>query len=312
MTANFMTFADVVEGEDYDLWVGDEGWDLDYYLHENPELKRAPYVFITDFIGVLPMRDDRTSTEFLRAGRRTPRTSTTFACIPTCATCRSWSATRPTCSTGSSDPICPNMRAVGAGALPVLRLHVPLRPGGLSRPPGPAPRARLPGRRAGDPRLGRRDPGRAPPAREVRRGVRRRSRHSSRTRGWSWWPGRGSIRAELPSRPRIEVRPFVPDLFRHHAAADLAIVQGGLTTTMELAALRTPFLYFPLRNHFEQQTSRGAPPGPARRRHAYPLRPDHPEALGAAIVDHLGKACPQRAVPLDGTDRAARMIADLL
>src|SRR5262245_30686836 len=37
LAANFMTFADVVEGEDYDLWVGDEGWDLDYYLHENPE-----------------------------------------------------------------------------------------------------------------------------------------------------------------------------------------------------------------------------------------------------------------------------------
>ena len=67
MAANFMVFSDVVEAEDYDLWVGDEGWDLDYYLHENPSLKRAPYVFITDFIGVLPMREDRSSTEFRRA-----------------------------------------------------------------------------------------------------------------------------------------------------------------------------------------------------------------------------------------------------
>ena len=67
MAANFMTFADVVEREDYDLWVGDEGWDLDYFLHENPELKRAPYVFLTDFIGVLPMRDDKSSVEFRRA-----------------------------------------------------------------------------------------------------------------------------------------------------------------------------------------------------------------------------------------------------
>ncbi|MEK7861778.1 MAG: alpha/beta hydrolase, partial [Chloroflexota bacterium] len=58
MAANFMTFADVVEAETYDLWVGDEGWDLDYFLHENPELKQAPYVFLTDFIGMLPMRDD--------------------------------------------------------------------------------------------------------------------------------------------------------------------------------------------------------------------------------------------------------------
>ena len=42
------------------------------------------------------------------------------------------------------------------------------------------------------------------------------------------------------------------DLYRHLAACDLAVVQGGLTTTMELTANRRPFLYFPLRNHFEQ------------------------------------------------------------
>jgi hypothetical protein len=29
--------------EPYDLWIGDEAWELDYYLHENPELKRAAY-----------------------------------------------------------------------------------------------------------------------------------------------------------------------------------------------------------------------------------------------------------------------------
>ena len=43
--------------EHYDLWVGDEAWDVDYFLHENPELKRAPYVWLTDFVGWLPMPD---------------------------------------------------------------------------------------------------------------------------------------------------------------------------------------------------------------------------------------------------------------
>ena len=42
------------------------------------------------------------------------------------------------------------------------------------------------------------------------------------------------------------------DLYRHLAACDLAVVQGGLTTGMELTANRRPFLYFPLRHHFEQ------------------------------------------------------------
>jgi UDP:flavonoid glycosyltransferase YjiC (YdhE family) len=49
-----------------------------------------------------------------------------------------------------------------------------------------------------------------------------------------------------------EIRAFVPNLDRHLAACDLALVQGGLTTFMELAAAATPFLCFPLRNHFEQ------------------------------------------------------------
>src|SRR5258706_11023471 len=89
--------------------------------------------------------------------------------------------------------------------------------------------------------------------------------------------------------PRVEVREFVPDLFEHHAAADLAIVQGGLTTTMELAALRTPFLYFPLRQHFEQQLhvarrldrpGAGGPPD---------HDPPNPEGPGAAHPQHPGQ-----------------------
>ena len=50
----------------------------------------------------------------------------------------------------------------------------------------------------------------------------------------------------------LEVRPYVHDLYRHLAACDLAVVQGGLTTAMELTASKRPFLYFPLRHHFEQ------------------------------------------------------------
>ena len=43
LLANFMLFHDVASAERYDLWIGDEAWELDYYLHENPELKpRAP------------------------------------------------------------------------------------------------------------------------------------------------------------------------------------------------------------------------------------------------------------------------------
>ena len=57
LVANFMVFDDLVRERDYDLWIGDEAWDLDHFLHENPGLKRAPFAWLTDFVGWLPMAD---------------------------------------------------------------------------------------------------------------------------------------------------------------------------------------------------------------------------------------------------------------
>jgi hypothetical protein len=55
LIANFMVFHDVVEAGEYDLVIGDEAWDVDYYLHENPEIKRTAFAWLTDFVGWLPM-----------------------------------------------------------------------------------------------------------------------------------------------------------------------------------------------------------------------------------------------------------------
>ncbi len=54
---NFMVFNEVVEETHYDLVIGDEAWDVDYFLHENPELKRFAFAWMTDFVGWLPMPD---------------------------------------------------------------------------------------------------------------------------------------------------------------------------------------------------------------------------------------------------------------
>src|SRR5689334_10634699 len=64
---NFMVFDDLVSEESFDLWVGDEAWDLDHFLHENPELKRAPFVWMTDFVGWLPMPDGDAREQLLTA-----------------------------------------------------------------------------------------------------------------------------------------------------------------------------------------------------------------------------------------------------
>ena len=67
LVANFMVFHDLVEAEPYDVWIADEGWEIDYFLHENPELKTAAYCWLTDFVGWLPMPDGGEREAFLTA-----------------------------------------------------------------------------------------------------------------------------------------------------------------------------------------------------------------------------------------------------
>src|SRR5207244_2996455 len=50
----------------------------------------------------------------------------------------------------------------------------------------------------------------------------------------------------LPRHQGIDIHGYVPDLYQRLAACDLALVQGGLSTCMELTAVKTPFIYFPL------------------------------------------------------------------
>src|SRR3712207_825499 len=64
---NFMVFHDLVREDRYDLWIGDEAWELDYYLHENPKEKRARYAWLTDFVGWLPMPDGGEREAYLTA-----------------------------------------------------------------------------------------------------------------------------------------------------------------------------------------------------------------------------------------------------
>src|SRR5262249_13195123 len=65
LVANFMVFQEVVEEGCYDLVIGDEAWDVDYFWHENPELKRGQNVWLTDFVGYLPMPDGGEREAFL-------------------------------------------------------------------------------------------------------------------------------------------------------------------------------------------------------------------------------------------------------
>jgi UDP:flavonoid glycosyltransferase YjiC (YdhE family) len=116
----------------------------------------------------------------------------------------------------------------------------------------------------------------------------------------------------LPAPAEVELRAFVPDLDRHLAACDLALVQGGLTTCMELTAAGTPFVYFPLRNHFEQNFH------VAHRldRYGAGIRMDFatstPDMIAAAMVAALSAPARFNPVAADGAGRAARLLSDLI
>ncbi|MGH9275355.1 MAG: alpha/beta fold hydrolase, partial [Acidimicrobiales bacterium] len=64
---NFMVFHDIVATDHYDLVIGDEAWDVDYFLHENPELKRFAFAWMTDFVGWLPMPEGGTAESAITA-----------------------------------------------------------------------------------------------------------------------------------------------------------------------------------------------------------------------------------------------------
>ncbi|MGH8942648.1 MAG: alpha/beta fold hydrolase, partial [Acidimicrobiia bacterium] len=67
LVANFMIFQEVMEDGLYDLSLGDEAWDIDHFWHENPELKRGDHVWMTDFVGFLPMPSGGSHEEYLTA-----------------------------------------------------------------------------------------------------------------------------------------------------------------------------------------------------------------------------------------------------
>ncbi len=116
----------------------------------------------------------------------------------------------------------------------------------------------------------------------------------------------------LPTPDGVEIRAYVPELYRHLTASDLAVVQGGLTTCMELTATQRPFVYLPLRDHFEQQFHvhhRLQCHDAGRRLDYTDADPDH---LAHVIATEIATTPTYREVEGKGAERAAAAIAELI
>jgi pimeloyl-ACP methyl ester carboxylesterase len=310
LIANFMTFQDAVDEGAYDLVIADEAWDIDHFWHEHPELKKAGLAWFTDFVGYLPMASGGDHEAFLTTDynaemiehvERHPQVRDRAIFV------------------GAPEDVIP--MSFGKD-LPAIRDWVPRHfefAGYIigEHPAGFGTRADL------RERLGYRPGERVCIVTVGGSGV---GTHLIR-RILQSYP---IVRARLPelrmvvvagpridprsleAPPGVEVRAFVPDLDRHLAACDLALVQGGLTTCMELTAAGTPFLYFPLKNHFEQSfhvAHRLDRYGAGRRLEFATATPD---TIAEAMLAEL--AAPRRPGPVeaDGAARAARMLADLI
>lgn len=310
LVANFMLFQEVVSEGGYDLILGDEAWDVDHFWHEHPELKQAALVWFTDFVGWLPMPEKGERDLFLTAdynaemighveghpGLRdrsifvgAPEDCVDLAMGPGLPKIRDW--------TEKHFDFCGYITGFDPkdfGPRELLRAELGYRSdervcivtvggSGVGRPLLERVLAAYPMARQAVPEL-----------------------RMIAVAGPRIDP------AVLQAPEGVELRAFVPDLPRHLAAADLAIVQGGLTTCMELAASRTPFIYVPIKNHFEQNFHvhhRLRRYGAGRRMDFADCDPD---ALAAAIAEELERPVTTAPVETDGAGRAARMIAEML
>jgi len=310
LVANFMVFHEVVVEGGYDLVVGDEAWDVDYYWHENPELKRTAFGWMTDFVGWVPMPDGGEREAFLTADynaemieqvARFPRVRDRAIFV------------------GSPDDIVP--LDFGPG-LPPIREWTEQHYAFAGYVTGFDPAA-LGDREELRERLGWR-----PEERVVvvtvggsgvglallRRVVASFPEAARRVDGLRMVAVAGPRidPGSLQAPAGVEVLGHVPDLYRHLAACDLAVVQGGLSTTMELVACRRPFLYFPLRNHFEQNihVAHRLDRYRAGRRMDYATAT--PEAIADVIAAEVGLPVDYRPVETDGAVRAAALLAEML
>ena len=310
LAANFMLFHDVVREQRYDLWIGDEAWELDYYLHENPREKKVPFVWLTDFVGFLPMED---------GGRRERLLTADYNADMVDHVAEHPGVRDLALFVGNPDDVVPDRLGP---ELPSIRDWTERNFDFTGYVTGFDP-ADLGDRTRLRAELGYSDDeqvcivtvgGSGVGADLLRRVI------ASFPQAKEGVPDLRMIvvagpridPASLPARDGLEVVPYVHNLYRHLAACDLAVVQGGLTTSMELTAQKRPFLYFPLRHHFEQNfhvRHRLERYGAGRR---MDYEDSSSELIAEAIAQEIGREVDYRPVETDGAARAAARIAQLI
>ena len=310
LIANFMVFHDVAREQRHDLWIADEGWEIDYYLHENPGEKRAAYAWLTDFVGWLPMPDGGSAEAALTADYNGEMVE---------HIARNPGVRDRALFVGNPDDVVADRLGPD---LPLIRDWTERHFDFTGYVTGFDP-AQLGDRSMLRAELGYRDDeqvcivtvgGSGVGADLLRRVIDAFPGARERVPDLRMIVVAGPRidPASLPQADGLEVRAYVHDLYRHLAACDLAVVQGGLTTGMELAANKRPFLYFPLQHHFEQNfhVAHRLERYRAGRRMDYETAT--PDVIADAIAAEIGRETDYRDVESDGARRAAERLAEMI
>jgi predicted glycosyltransferase len=310
LLANFMVFHDLVRDEAYDLWIGDEAWELDYYLHENPEQKRAAYVWLTDFVGWLPMPDGGEREALLTADYNAEMIEH-IARFPRMRDRAVFVGDEADIVSDAFGPELPLIRDWTREHFSFAGYVTGFDPTTISD------REQL------RHQLGYRDDEQVCIVTVGGSGV---GGHLLRRVIQAFPEAKRQVpalRMVVVTGPRIdpaslsgaedlEVHPYVHQLYRHLAACDLAVVQGGLSTCMELTANQRPFLYFPLAHHFEQNFHVAHRLDRYRAGRRMDFASSGPDVLADAIATEITRSVDYRPVATDGAIRAANLIAEVL
>ncbi len=310
LIANFMLFQEIIEDDRYDLILADEAWDVDHFWHEHPELKRAPLVWFTDFVGFLPMPEKGERDSFLTADYNSEMIEHVEK-SPNLRDLAIFVGGPEDCLSRTMGEGLPGIREWTERNFRFSGYITGLDPAGfgpkdeLRRPLGYRPDERVCIVTVGGSGVGK-------PLLQRVLAAYPMVKHRLPELRMIAVAGPRIDPTSLGAPAGVEIRSFVPDLPRHLAAADLAIVQGGLTTCMELTATGTPFIYVPIRNHFEQNfhVRHRLERYNAGKRMSY--EEADPDTLSAAIIEVLGTNRAFRPVETDGAVRAASMISELL
>ncbi|MCD6257071.1 glycosyltransferase [Candidatus Aerophobetes bacterium] len=305
---NFEVFAQVVKNQKFDLWIGDESYEITNGLSKNYNLKKAPYVAIFDFLGLDSMSYNPLEVIGIyylnRIWLNMERS------LPPVTDLRLFVGTAEDIPDKSFGLFLPNRREFAKKYYKFIGYVLRFNPDNyrdknkiknrLGYKDDPLVVAAIGGTSAGKKLL------------EIciKSYPLIKKKIPNLKMLLVCGPRVSSENLKVPNE--VEVKGYIPNLFEYYAACDLAVVTGGFTTTLELTALKKPFIYFPLEHHCEQQiyVKNRLERWNAGIRMSYSTTT--PEELAEKVITGIETKVNYADIPVDGAKKAAKYIMDFL